>query len=219
MNPWKGFDGASCLPDNCGCELARDALIRQPSAFWSSFAYIVAAWAIYREVINKSLELKLWAGVCFTLGISSLFGHASFINLALAMDFASIILVLSFFAILNLLLLLKQSPQRILFYLALYYVTLFGAMYYMGKWAKISFCLLIFFFSVGDIIRELGWRFLKARTLQLSLFILALSFGMFLVDELHLDCNPEATFQWHSMWHIGTAISMYYYGKWRFSAV
>lgn len=218
MNPWTQFEQASCLPDNCQCELTRDALIRHPSAFWSSLAYIIAAWAIYREIANKSLELKLWAGVCALMGFSSLFGHASFINFALAMDFASIILVLSFFALLNLLLLLKQSIRKILIYLFIYYVCLFVAMYYMNKWAKIGFCLLIFAFSMGDVIRETGWRFLKARTLQLSLLVLFFSFGMFIVDEMHLGCEPEAWFQWHSMWHIGTAISMYYYGKWRFTS-
>lgn len=219
MNPWKGFPQASCYPDQCNCELTRDALIRQPSAFWSSFAYVFAAYLIYREIGNKTIELKMWAGICFLMGLSSLFGHASFINLALALDFASIILVLSFFALLNVLIAYKQSLPKIFLYFFIYYITLFVAMYYMGKWSKIFFCLLIFVFSLGDVLRTHGIGFIKNRIFQKSLLILVASFIMFLIDEFHIGCRPESWFQWHSLWHIGTAISMYYYGKWRFTGV
>lgn len=219
MNFWLQFDQASCYPDKCQCEVARDAFIRQPSAFWSSFAYIFAALAIYRYVAKKSMELKLWTSVCFLMGTSSLFGHMSFTRFALAMDFASIVLVLSFFALLNMFLMLKQSVGRILLYFFTYYLALFASMWAMGKWAKIGVCVLIFIFSVSDMIREMGWKFLKARTLQLSLLILTVSFGLFLIDEFHIGCNPESWFQWHSVWHIGTALAMFFYGKWRFDEI
>lgn len=216
MNPWALFEQASCFPEKCQCEAARDALIRQPSAFWSSFAYVIAGLAIYRHIKNKTVELKLWASVCVIMGISSLLGHGSFINLALAMDFASIVLVLSFFALLNLFLLLKQSLTKILIYFGIYCVGLFFAMYSMSKWAKIGMCLLIFVFAIGDVFREMGFSFLKARTLQVSLLVLGSSFILFLMDEAHYRCDPNSLFQWHSIWHIGTALSIYYYGKWRF---
>lgn len=219
MNPWRGFAPASCFPDKCQCEMVQDGLIRQPSAFWSSLAYLLAAFAIYRHIASKSAELKLWTLVCVLMGLSSLFGHASFINLALALDFASIILVLSFFALLNFFLRQRQSYERIVGYFVLYYGSLYGAMYYLGKWPKIIFCLLIFLFSLADIIREAGWTFFRAKSIQLSLLVLTVSFAMFLIDEFHLYCDPGSWFQWHSLWHIGTAISIYYYGKWRFSAV
>ena len=86
----------------------------------------------------------------------------------------------------------------------------------MDKWTRISICVLIFIFSIGDVIREMGWKFLKARTLQISLLILGCSFGLFLIDEAHYRCDPYSLFQWHSIWHMGTAFSIYFYGKWRF---
>ena len=217
MNPWSSFLPATCLPDQCNCELTRDALIRQPSAFWSSFAYLCTALLIYREIGNKTSELKMWAGVCFLMGLSSLFGHASFINLALAFDFASIILVLSFFALLNLMGNYRQKTFRIFLTLLLYYISVFAVMYYMDKWPKIFLSLLVFAFSLFDLIRTCGIDFFKHRALQISFAVLAISFGMFMVDEFHWGCEPESWFQWHSMWHVGTAISMYYYGKWRFT--
>jgi hypothetical protein len=216
MNPWKNFEPASCFPDDCNCEGIRDAFIRQPSAFWSSFAYIFAAMAIFRYIKNKGTELRLWTGVCTLLGLSSLFGHGSFTQLALAMDFASIILVLSFFALLNLFLLLKLSTVKILCFFSSYYVALFFMMYVMDKWAKIGICVLIFALSMADLVRELGPKFLQAKSLQISLIVLGFSFVAFLIDEAHVMCDPYSLWQWHSLWHLGTATAIFFYGKWRF---
>jgi len=44
MNIWADLRPASCYPDKCQCEGVRDALIRQPSAFFSSVAYIIAGF-------------------------------------------------------------------------------------------------------------------------------------------------------------------------------
>lgn len=219
MNIWEGLAPASCYPDKCQCEGVRDALIRQPSAFFSSVAYIIAGILIYRHVAQKSFELKVWTGVCVLMGLSSHLGHASFANVLLAMDFASIVMVLSFFAVLNLLRMLKVNSGRIVIILGLYYVGLYFAMLSMGKWGKIGMCLLIFAFSIGDLIREMGSNFLKARNLLLSLFILTVSFGVFVIDEMHIGCDPSSWLQWHSLWHIGTATSMYFYGRWRFAEI
>jgi len=186
MNPWSSFLPATCLPDQCNCEFTRDALIRQPSAFWSSFAYLFTALLIYREIGNKTVELKMWAGVCFLMGLSSLFGHGSFINLALALDFASIILVLSFFALLNLMGNYREKIFRIFFIFLLYYISVFAIMYYMDKWPKIFISLLVFAFSLFDLVRTCGIDFFKHRALQISLGILVISFGMFLLDEFLL---------------------------------
>lgn len=216
MNFWSQFQQAECYPDKCQCELARDELIRQPSSFWSSLAYIVAAWAIYRHVREKSVELKLWTGVCVLMGLSSLAGHGTYIRVALAFDFASIVLVMSFFALLNVFLLLKQSLHRILIYFSIYYTGLFFAMYGMSKFAKIGMCLLVFAFAMTDVFREMGPKFFKARSLQISLGVLMIAFGFFVLDENHIGCDPTSLFQFHSLWHFGTAMAIYYYGKWRF---
>lgn len=210
MSFWDRFEPSSCYPDKCQCEAVQDALIRQPSSFWSSLAYVVAGGAIYREIKNKSHELKMWAGVCCLMGLSSMFGHGSFIRISLALDFASIVLVLSFFALLNYL--RKFSVARIMAFFSVYYVALFMAMYQLGKWPKIGACLAIFAVSLGEVAK---------RKVDMNLFlclgILALSFGFFVIDEMHIGCDPHSLFQFHSLWHLGTGLSMYFYGKWRFT--
>lgn len=217
MSFWSQFEPPGCYPDKCQCEAVQDSFIRQPSAFWSSFAYVIAGILIYRYINQKSFELKMWAGVCVLMGFSSLFGHMTFTKFALALDFASIVLVLSFFALLNLFELLKV--RRMFLYFGVYYVVLFFAMHSMEKWTKIGMCLLIFMFAMGDVVREMGWKFFEARKLQISLLVLCASFGLFLLDENHVMCDPLSFWQFHSLWHIGTAISMFFYGAWRFEAI
>lgn len=216
MSFWDRFEASPCFPDKCQCEYARDALIRQPSAFWSSLAYIFSALAIYHYVKTKSKELKLWTLVCVLMGIWSMLGHMSFTRVALAFDFSSIVLILSFFALLNVFQKLKQSWGLIVLYFCLYYSVLFSFFYMMDKWTKITACLVIFAFAKIDLLKENHWGLPKSRDLQMSLLILLFSFGIFLMDEFHVMCDPWSLFQLHSLWHIGTGVSLFFYGKWRF---
>lgn len=216
MSFWSPFQPADCLPDHCNCEYISDSFIRQPLCSWTSLAYVLLALWLYRGAREKTFELKLWTAAFLILGCVSFFAHASFIQLAMAFDFAGIILVISFFALINLLELLKQSPRRMVWYLSFYFIAVASAMYFMSKLAKIGIALLVFVFAIGDLLRDMGWSFLKERTLQLSLLVLGASFTLFVLDELHWKCDPHSLLQLHSIWHIGTAFSIYLYGKWRF---
>lgn len=213
MNFWERFEPASCMPHNCGCEGVRDAFIRQPSTTWSSLAFMIAGFAIYRYIKPKSYELKLWTLVCVLMGVTSFLGHMSFIRLTLALDFASIILVLSFFPF------IKIIKKYRLIWMALFYVSVFFVMYSLDKWTKIGTCLMIFAFAKVDILKEFGYKFYLARDLQISLGVLIISFTLFVMDEMHIGCDPFSYFQLHSLWHIGTAISMFFYGKWRLDVI
>lgn len=216
MSFWSQFRPADCLPDHCNCEFISDSFIRQPLCTWTSLAYIFFALWLYWKAGEKTFEIRAWTGAFVVLGLSSLFAHASFIQFAMAFDFAGIIMVMSFFALLNMLELLNQSHGRIKAYLALYFISVASAMYFMEKLAKIGTALLIFIFAIGDLLRDMGWDFLKERTLQLSLVVLGASFTLFVLDELHWKCDPHSLLQLHSIWHLGTAFSIYLYGKWRF---
>jgi hypothetical protein len=219
MKSWFGLESIICFPDKCQCEAAGEGIIRQPSSFWSSWAYLLAGIFLYRYLKNKSLELKMWTGVCFLLGITSMLGHASFTKLALAMDFASIVLVLIFFSILNFFMLLQIRLTHMLICFAGFYVVLVLAMHSMGKWGQIGICVIVMALSVNDILRETGKDFFKYKSLNYALLILSISFVIFVMDENHVMCDPQSLWQWHSFWHIGTAIAMFFYGKWRLSEI
>lgn len=217
MNFWSQFTMGHCYP-SCGCEPLLDAIIMQPLAFWSSLAYLVTAIMIYRRVEKKNLELKLWTWTLVYLTFSSMFAHASYTRLALAMDFSSIVVLISLFTFYNLLLLLKQSKSRIIFWTILYISVLISCFYYMGGWARIGICLLIFFFAVGDLVRDMRTELFRARARPFwnCLWILAASFVAFVVDTTGVVCTPDSWIHGHTIWHFGTAVSAYFYGVWRF---
>ena len=215
MTIWSNFLPAKCLPDNCDCEFVRDALIAQPSAFWSSFAYIILAFVLYGMVEKKTLTLKLWTMSFVLLGLCSLFAHASFIEFAMAMDFAGIILVLSFFFMIKFMIKWIATPWKITVLLLCYQGGLWMTFYSLDKWFKVSICVVIFLFAIVEILHAEGREFYKARELHWALVILFGSFGFFLFDELRISCDPFTWFQGHSIWHIGTATALFLYGKWR----
>lgn len=217
MNFWTQFPQAACYP-SCGCEPLADSLIRQPWAFWSSFAYIFVAWFIYKRATVKSLELKLWSGVLCYLAVSSGFAHASYLRLAMAMDFSSIVVILSFFSVINFLKLLRRSQTEIIIWFSTYSVVLVGCFYFIHGVPRIVLCLMIFFLAVGDLFRDLRsemWQG-RAKPFWLSMGILALSFCAFVVDTFGLICEPLSWLHGHTLWHIGAALSIYFYGVWRF---
>lgn len=214
--PWSHFPRAECLPD-CSCEFMHlDAWIAQPLAFWSSLAYMVAAYCLHRKVKAHPFGFRLWNFVLILLGLSSLLTHATFTKVAVGMDFASIVAVLSFFTFLQFFQMLRFPPLRVFHYFMIYYALLFSAFYSMNKWTKIGICVLIFFLSLGETVRSMGLKFLKARDLQLSIGILTFSFSLFLLDDHRVGCDPQGYLHGHTLWHLGTAVSAYYYGKWRF---
>lgn len=216
MNFWSQFTPAQCLPDNCDCELVRDALVAQPSAFISSFSYIFFALLLYSKVQKKSTTLKLWTFSTILLGLCSHFAHASFIEFAMAMDFAGIILVMSFFFCIKWLNKWTTNPWKITFILLCYQAGLLTAFYSLDKWFKVSLCVVAFVVTIVELMHSEGKEFLKAKDLHAAIVVLFISFAFFISDELKLICDPLSWVQGHSVWHVGTAVSLFLYGKWRF---
>ncbi len=214
MNFWKQFEPATCLPYSCNCELVRDAFIRQPSAFWSSFSYLAVSFATIYFIKNNSAQVRNWAFVCFIMGLSSLFGHMSFTRFSLAIDISTIILVMTFFPLVNFSSRIFFSKHQLLFLFLFFYISLFLGIYHLGKWSKVFLCVVVFILVMRDAFKFKSTK-VRLKDLKISLSILFFSFALFLLDEFHVGCEPESLFQLHSLWHLGTAFSMYFYGKWR----
>lgn len=216
MSFWSQFKLANCLPDNCGCEFVNlDAWIAQPSAFWTSAFHLIFAALLYFKTKRKTPTLKLWTFSVVLLGLSSHFAHGSFLEFAMAMDFAGIILVMSFFAFIKWLNKWVTSIPKIIFLIFCFQSGLWFTFYSLEKWFKIGLCLVIFFVSMIELMHSEGKRFWRDQELLKAIGVLALSFAVFMMDELKIWCDPHSYITGHSVWHLGTAISLYLYGKWR----
>ena len=208
---------ANCLPDNCGCEFVHlNSFIAQPSAFWSSLFHLIFPVLLYMSVKNKTQILKLWILSLFILGLSSHFAHGSFLEFAMATDFAGIVLVLSFFPIYKWMSKSVSSTFKMVLLLMLYQGALWMVFYSMNKWAKVGVCVAIFVVAMGELIQAEGKAFWKARDLHLALGTISIAFSLFMIDEFKLICDPHSLLTGHTLWHFGTALTLFFYGKWRF---
>lgn len=219
-SPWSLYNRALCLPDNCGCEFVDlNAWLAQPSAFWSSGFYLIFAFVLYAQIRAKTQRLKLWTFSLILLGLVSHFAHGSFLEFAMSMDFGGIILVTSFFPLYQWISkrITKTSLQMLLIFL--YQTILWYLFYSLNKWVKFSICIVAFAMAFSEIYVSEGKAFFKARVLHYALGVLLLSFTIFMLDELKIFCDPHGWLTGHTIWHLGTAISLYLYGKWRFREI
>lgn len=217
MNIWSNFPRAICLPDNCGCELVDlNALIAQPSAFWSSAFHLIFPLILYLGITERSQKLKLWIFSLVILGLSSHFAHGSFLEFGMAMDFAGIVLIMSFFPLYKWLVKWVSSTPMLVVLLLGYQGGLWMTFYSLDKWFKVGVVVVIFLISMVELMHTEGKAFWKARDLHLALVALVVSFAFFMMDELRIICDPRGWITGHSIWHFGTGLCIYFYGKWRF---
>lgn len=190
-----------------------DSWIVQPVAFWSSLAYLLPIYFLNRQLKEKTELTRLWNRCLIVLTVSSMFCHASFTNLSVAMDFSSIGIIMGFFAV------FYFTKGRFLYpaFALLFSVQVAVNYLLIGKWPKIALSILIFLVALTEVIIVKGSVFFKARSLQLSLLILSVSFLVFLLDDQKIFfCDSSGLFAGHTLWHFGTAWSAYYFAKWRF---
>ncbi len=215
MGPWDFLTRIPCYP-LCGCEVMTGTWVEQPMAFWSSLAYGVVALLLSRHIKDKSFKFQLWTSYVYLLSFSSLFTHASFSMFAVAMDFASIFILFSYFAFFKRL--RRLPPMKISLLSFFYFLFLILLFYSLSKWIKIGICVVIFGFSIAELVQEESWSFLKAKDFVQVMVVLLLSFGLFLIDEKGIYCDPNGILNGHTLWHLGTAYGIYLFGRWRFQS-
>jgi len=211
---WSQFIQATCLPATCGCEFIHfGEWIRQPANFWSSLFYVVLSVLIWAQ--SKTFYQKFWSVLCFILGISSHLAHASFIQLAMSADFASIITLMVFPVLMQ----FSQHLTRVvnILLVALFYFFIFCVMFFLGKVAKITICLAIFSGVLWYHLKFLREALRSALFIK-TLILLFAGFSFFILDEGKVFCDPHSWFQLHSLWHLLTALALYYYSKWIFNS-
>lgn len=184
-----------------------DSWINQPIAFWSSLAYLIPIF-----LLKKKTELtKLWSICLIVLTISSMFCHASFIRFSVAMDFSSIGIIMGFFTLVHFMKGKNLYPAFSIFFILQVLVN-----FSLSKWPKIALSILIFLFAFYEMFLMFGLAFLKARSLQISMLTLSVSFLVFLLDDQKIFfCDESGWFAGHTLWHLGTACSAHFFWRWR----
>ena len=135
-------------------------------------------------------------------------------EVAMACDFAAICLLLLAPGLLRLL--EKKLPDSILFILVPLLFTLVTLGFYGAeKLTKIGLALVTFVFSIADHLIHESKR-IRDPGFGKAVTILVASFLFFIWDESKIHCEPNSWLQGHTLWHFGSAWSIYEYTRWRF---
>lgn len=182
--------------------------------FWTSGAYFLSSLLLYFRTTKKTPEFEFWIFCTITLAISSFLFHATQTLATVALDYASISMTLLFFPCWNRFSKLSRRRKELGFYLT--YFALWLTYYQLAQWMRIGLGLTIFAGSLATVRKEVV-RFRNHAYLQASVTLALVSFGAFILEESRMVCDPDSLIQSHGLWHIGSAIALYLYGRWRFS--
>jgi hypothetical protein len=191
-----------------------ECLICQPFAFWSSAAYLLAAFFLYRRLKTITPEAGYWLGGLILVTIASFFAHAAFTNLALAVDMASIINLTGFMHFPKF---ISKGDLKIrAFKFVSFFILLSVSLFMLPDqwWVPIT----TGFFLVTSINfwRRTPVKLHKEFGFQLPMIIYFLSFMLFLFDKEPWLCDISWMPYGHTIWHFGSALTAYLFGKWYF---
>ena len=219
---WETWRIATCMPDTCFCEQLDPGTVRQPVNAWSSLAFYFLGLIVFFQVKSgssdqeKSLIFHPMFGYTYAfslavVGLGSAFFHASLTFVGQFIDVAGMYLATTFMLAYawNRLYKLSTSATKTIYLLmnlilAVVLIVLPETRRYV--FAIILVLAIIFeFVLLGKKRPEIDARWLRA-----SLALFALVYFIWILDNQHILCVPESTFQGHAIWHIGGAIAAWW---------
>jgi len=191
-------------------------IICQPVNFISSLPYFLVAIILYLRHRSEDPEFFGWVVLMGAVGASSMFAHSSYIRIAMAMDYTSIIFLLTFFFYFDL---IKTGPLRKIpgwIMLPGYYLALMIVLFPLDIWSQYYVSLAMFAIALIHFFRKHGINVLFQRSVIISIMIICVSMVFLLMDKDERFCHIKWLPYGHTMWHIGSALSAYFFGKWYF---
>lgn len=210
MTVWESLDRPACYPD-CNCEfMLPDCLICQPYSFWSSFAYLICAYFIYRSYKSELPQIKVWILGLTIITFTSLFAHASFTVISLALDLGSI----------STLMLLIHLPDRTLKskikFLgittgAVILTTVLLLLLPQKLWVGVVFA---FFLVSAGILWKAHGPYHRDLEFWGIMALYGISFLLFHFDKHPSICYKPLPVFGHTLWHLGSALTAYLFAGW-----
>ncbi len=213
---WAPFNLIDCYP-HCGCEpYIPWLLVRQPWAFASSLAYFAVGYLLHLQGKKRGVSLKGLPFLMCLVGTTSMFAHSNFSKIAMAMDYSSIIFLITFFPVMDLVTgtFLKRIPLGLLLpcYYILLIVILLPFKLMQQYWISSGFFLL----GLVHIYRKKGPLFILEKKVLIAFLLLGISVAFMFLDKIEWFCHLKFIPYGHTLWHFGSAISMYIFWSWYF---
>jgi hypothetical protein len=192
------------------CELIRSGAVAQPFNTWSSLAYVVvgALLVVRRKAWNLDGSVLVFAGLVVAAGVGSVAFHAVANAPARWLHDTSLLGGLAFIAGWEVGLLSRRAPGRVACAVAAIVVVVVGVVLIVDPDAtNIAVALLVLVASAAYVVQRARRRG-RLTWGDLPFVVVALLAGtsFFLGRTGSFACRPSSWFQYHGLWHIGTAV-------------
>ena len=212
--PWSQFEP----PNFTSCEPLRCSFVREPLNTYTSFAYLITAAVLFRRYAVKGqkfdLEFSILAAI---IGVASVLGHGSFTRFFFFFDFAAqfvffaYLISLNFSRLRSLTIRTRMFIAGTLIIISSWHYAIFGTL------GVLTVEILATFYLLSEVTCFFKDRMPQYRDLVWCLGIFATGFLFFILDMAKAVCFHTHYFQMHSVWHILSAVSIYflanYYGQ------
>lgn len=199
--------------------------VRQPINTFSSIIYLFFAVIILKnknrntnhisDNINQFYEFLLGLLLVYVF-ICSVFFHATLADISLKLDFTAVCALVSFPSIYflnNLIHKNKKNTNHVFksFFILFFFITfiLLSLTTHHEKHRLLMFLLIIIFFIISFIVTN------KSNTDRKYLFFSMASIIVAIIwlelDKYNFFCNPDGYFQPHSLWHVFSGFSAFYF--------
>ena len=181
------------------------SLIMQPANAWTNLFYIIAGILIFMlyPKDNNNYKIRLLPWIAILVGISSFLYHAHFIFLFQVFDLSSMFLLSSFLLVFNMVRLkIIKNSRFFIIYALVFLISLFILLLIQKQSGEILFAVMIVSTIVLEIICGLKNKSVRYRDLYITIGLIALALGFWLLDVNHLLFTPQNhIIQGHGLWH------------------
>ena len=207
---------ASCMPDSCFCEAIRSEGIKQPANAWSSLAFVVVAVLVLMRwtrppSAGRATYPLLYAFALAVVGLGSAYFHATLTFRGQFVDVFGMYLIATFALLYSIGQLRALSGALFVAVFVASNAVLAMLLYWLPVYRRPVFGLLIVAVLLVEILirRRSGPRS-ATRHLSVAAGLMALAFGIWILDFTRTLCRPESWMQGHAVWHVLGAVAAWY---------
>jgi len=207
---WPNAGGpATCLQTHCFCEVARQGTIKQWVNTYSSLTFVALATYAWLSMRDKRGN-RLFQGFIlsmFAIGLGSAYYHATLSFAGQWFDVLGMYLFGTVMICATLLRAAKITKSQAVSLFIAFNILLAAAQALIPYTRRLLFAGLIIIALVLElIIRKNAGR---ATKLWYAVGLMAVAYGIWLLDQLQIICLPASLLQGHGVWHLLDAIAAY----------